>query len=302
MALNLADRLLTIVVTATFTSAVWVVLGTTSLRTTDGDAGPTAGEPSEAPNPAPSEPAVLAPPPGEAGELIVPVAGVTAAQLTDTFSDERDGVRLHEALDIMASRGTRVLAAAPGTVERLFQSDAGGNTIYVRSQDRQTIHYYAHLQDYAPGLSEGQSVQRGQRLGSVGSSGNADPAAPHLHFAIMRTTPDAEWWEPATGIISSPATPAGGATTGGMDGAGFGASARSPDGSAALSPAARNVVLPATSQAAEVNVAVTTIVRSRSARFSAIARPGISPRWRCRPSRPIGPRPNWSGARSRGSA
>ena len=204
MALNLADRLLTIVVTATFTSAVWVVLGTTSLRTTDGDAGPTAGEPSEAPNPAPSEPAVLAPPPGEAGELIVPVAGVTAAQLTDTFSDERDGVRLHEALDIMAAAGTPVLAAAPGTVERLFQSDAGGNTIYVRSQDRQTIHYYAHLQDYAPGLSEGQSVQRGQRLGSVGSSGNADPAAPHLHFAIMRTTPDAEWWEPATAVNPYP--------------------------------------------------------------------------------------------------
>ena len=204
MALNLADRLLTIVVTATFTSAVWVVLGTTSLRTTDGDAGPTAGEPSEAPNPAPSEPAVLAPPPGEAGELIVPVAGVTAAQLTDTVSDERDGVRLHEARDNMAAAGTPVLAAAPGTVERLFQSDAGGNTIYVRSQDRQTIHYYAHLQDYAPGLSEGQSVQRGQRLGSVGSSGNADPAAPHLHFAIMRTTPDAEWGEPATGVKPYP--------------------------------------------------------------------------------------------------
>ena len=104
----------------------------------------------------------------------------------------------------MAAAGTPVVAAAPGTVERLFQSDAGGNTIYVRSQDRQTIHYYAHLQDYAPGLREGQSVQRGQRLGSVGSSGNADPAAPHLHFAIMRTTPDAEWWEPATAVNPYP--------------------------------------------------------------------------------------------------
>ena len=204
MALNLADRLTTIVVTATFTSAVWVVLGTTSFRTTDGTAGSESSEPSGVPKPAPSTPAVLAPPPGEAGELMIPVAGVTAAQLTDTFSDERDGIRLHEALDIMAAAGTPVLAAAPGTVERLFQSDAGGNTIYVRSQDRQTIHYYAHLQDYAPGLREGQSVQRGQRLGSVGSSGNADPAAPHLHFAIMRTTPDAEWWEPATAVNPYP--------------------------------------------------------------------------------------------------
>ena len=158
----------------------------------------------EAPNPAPSTPAIASPQPGEVGELAIPVAGVTATQLADTFSDERDGTRLHEALDIMAAAGTPVVAAASGTVERLFQSDAGGNTVYVRSPDRQTIHYYAHLQDYAPGLSEGQSVQRGQRLGSVGSSGNADPAAPHLHFAILRTTRDAEWWEPATAVNPYP--------------------------------------------------------------------------------------------------
>ena len=128
-----------------------------------------------------------------------------AEQLGDTFTDERGGgERLHEALDIMAPRGTRVLAAAPGTVERLFQSQAGGNTIYVRSNDRRTIHYYAHLDAYAPGLEEGDRVSRGEVIGTVGSSGNASEEAPHLHFAILRTTPDAEWWEPATAINPYP--------------------------------------------------------------------------------------------------
>ena len=104
----------------------------------------------------------------------------------------------------MGPEGTGVIAAAPGTIERLFLSDAGGKTIYVRSNDRRTIFYYAHLEDYAEGLREGQKVARGQRLGTVGFTGNASPDAPHLHFAIMRTTPDADWWEPATAINPYP--------------------------------------------------------------------------------------------------
>jgi len=207
MALNLADRLVTILATAALTSAAWLVAGTTSIeRISSGSAAAPQPDPSPGePRPAPSRPAVFAPPPGEAGALSIPVAGVTASQLTDTFTDERGGgTRLHEALDIMAATGTPVLAAAPGTVERLFQSDAGGNTIYVRSGDRRTIHYYAHLQAYAPGLKEGQVVQQGEQLGTVGSSGNADPAAPHLHFAVLRTTPDAEWWEPSTAVNPYP--------------------------------------------------------------------------------------------------
>ena len=140
-----------------------------------------------------------------AGGLAIPVAGVSASQLSDTFDDARGGGdRTHEALDIMAPAGTPVLAAGAGTVEKLFRSDAGGNTVYVRSADRRMIHYYAHLQDYAPGLQEGRQVSRGERLGSVGSSGNADPAAPHLHFAILRTTAEAEWWEPATPVNPFP--------------------------------------------------------------------------------------------------
>jgi murein DD-endopeptidase MepM/ murein hydrolase activator NlpD len=104
----------------------------------------------------------------------------------------------------MAPAGTPVVAADAGTVEKLFLSEAGGNTIYVRSTDRRTIHYYAHLQAYAAGLAEGQPVRRGQRLGTVGSTGNADPAAPHLHFAILRIAPEAHWWEPTTAIDPFP--------------------------------------------------------------------------------------------------
>lgn len=130
---------------------------------------------------------------------------VRAQDLTDTFTDERaDGRRLHEAIDIMAPRGTTVVAATPGTIEKLFRSKAGGNTIYIRSNDGQTIYYYAHLDEYAPGLQEGQRIRRGQRLGSVGSTGNAADDTPHLHFAILRTTADAEWWEPANAVNPHP--------------------------------------------------------------------------------------------------
>jgi len=195
------DRLLTIVVTATLTSAAWIVVGSGYI---DGF-GPTrpATQPTARPVP-PSKnetPAPAAAPPAGGAGLLIPVEGVAAAQLTDTFNERRGGgERRHEALDIMAPRGTPVLAAAPGMVEKLFNSDDGGNTIYVRSEDRRMIFYYAHLDTYAPGLAEGQSVTRGQKLGTVGSTGNANPAAPHLHFAMIRTSPETKWWEPGTPI------------------------------------------------------------------------------------------------------
>jgi murein DD-endopeptidase MepM/ murein hydrolase activator NlpD len=77
-------------------------------------------------------------------------------------------------------------------------------TIYVRSPDRTTIHYYAHLDHYAVGLHEGQAVSQGQVLGAVGSTGDASPDAPHLHFEIMKTTPAAKWYEPASDIDPYP--------------------------------------------------------------------------------------------------
>jgi murein DD-endopeptidase MepM/ murein hydrolase activator NlpD len=193
VALDLADRLLTIVVTATLTSAVWIVVGSTYVDRVE--------EPRPSPSSAP-QPAVAAS--AASGPLLVPVAGVAASQLSDTFGDARGGERRHEALDIPAPAGTPVIAAAGGTIEKLFRSEEGGNTVYVRSPDRRTLYYYAHLQAYAPGLEAGNAVARGQRLGMVGSSGNADPSAPHLHFAVMRTDPDAEWWKPATAINPYP--------------------------------------------------------------------------------------------------
>jgi murein DD-endopeptidase MepM/ murein hydrolase activator NlpD len=125
--------------------------------------------------------------------------------LVDTFTQARaGGQRVHDAIDIMAPAGAAVVAAGPGTVEKLFLSKDGGNAIYLRSPDRRTIHYYAHLQDYAAGLHEGQVVRQGEALGRVGSTGNANPAAPHLHFAIMATRPEAHWYDPSTAVNPYP--------------------------------------------------------------------------------------------------
>jgi murein DD-endopeptidase MepM/ murein hydrolase activator NlpD len=131
--------------------------------------------------------------------LAIPVAGVKAAALTDTFTQARaGGSRPHDAIDIMAPHGTPVVAAAPGTVEKLFFSNGGGGiSAYVRSTDGQWTYYYAHLQDYAPGLHEGQGVRRGDPIGRVGSTGNANPAGPHLHFAIHHMAPGEKWYQGA---------------------------------------------------------------------------------------------------------
>jgi murein DD-endopeptidase MepM/ murein hydrolase activator NlpD len=124
------------------------------------------------------------------------VLGVRPEALSDTYSQSRSGGRVHDAIDIMAPSGTPVVAAAPGIVEKLFFSKGGGGiTAYVRSPDRAWTYYYAHLQDYAPGLHEGQAVKQGEPIGRVGYTGNASPAGPHLHFAINRMAPDAKWYK-----------------------------------------------------------------------------------------------------------
>ena len=126
-------------------------------------------------------------------QLVIPVRGVSAAQLVDTFNDARSAGRVHNAIDIMAPTGTPVFAAAPGYVAKLFVSRMGGNTIYVRSFDQRRIYYYAHLSAYAPGLAEKQRVAAGQVIGAVGYSGDANIAAPHLHFAINDIDPAENW-------------------------------------------------------------------------------------------------------------
>ena len=98
-------------------------------------------------------------------------------------------------MDILAPRGTAVLAAVDGRIAKLFTSAAGGLTIYQFDADERFCYYYAHLDGYAPNLNEGQSVRRGQLIGFVGTTGNAPPGTPHLHFAIYRLGPDRKWWD-----------------------------------------------------------------------------------------------------------
>ncbi|GAA4222351.1 hypothetical protein GCM10022253_30640 [Sphingomonas endophytica] len=141
-------------------------------------------------------PAASVPPATSGGQLLVPVAGVARDALVDTFGQPRDGgARHHEAIDIMAPRGTAVLAAADGRIDKLFDSVAGGRTIYIRSLDGATMYYYAHLDGYRDGLTEGQVIRRGEPIAMVGATGNADAAAPHLHFSVLRTTPAQGWSE-----------------------------------------------------------------------------------------------------------
>ena len=125
--------------------------------------------------------------------LAIPVTGVKADQLSDTYDDARGAGRRHDAIDIMAAEGTPVIAAADGKVEKLFSSVRGGTTVYVRSPDQKWMYYYAHLQRYAPGLHEGQDVKRGQVIGLVGHTGDASAAGPHLHFAINTMGPGERW-------------------------------------------------------------------------------------------------------------
>ena len=130
-----------------------------------------------------------------ASGLAMPVAGIEPADLVDTFEAARSEGRSHDAIDILAPRGTPVRAAAAGEVVRLFTSDKGGLTIYQLGADRRTVYYYAHLDSYAPGLESGQRVRRGQFLGGVGDTGNAAPGNTHLHFAIWRTADPADFWD-----------------------------------------------------------------------------------------------------------
>jgi murein DD-endopeptidase MepM/ murein hydrolase activator NlpD len=197
----------TVALTATLTSVAWLVVRFEPYDQRSGllESGPVPLEQqahitekrADAPLRAGAAPSSLQ-------RLIVPVQGIRPQQLTDTFSEARANGHRHDAIDIMAPLGTTVIAAAPGRVEKLFVSKAGGNTVYQRSPDGYTIYYYAHLDRYAPTLVEGSVLQQGAPIGTVGYSGNASPAAPHLHFAIMSTSPERKWWEAAATINPFP--------------------------------------------------------------------------------------------------
>ena len=128
----------------------------------------------------------MSPPPAEllARDLAFPVRGIEPASIADSFTDARGATRVHNAMDIVAPRGTAVVAVDAGTVNRLGNSGAGGITVYQLDEAGRYGYYYAHLDRLIAGLAEGQAVRRGDVLGYVGTTGNAPASAPHLHFAI----------------------------------------------------------------------------------------------------------------------
>jgi murein DD-endopeptidase MepM/ murein hydrolase activator NlpD len=127
--------------------------------------------------------------------LELPVQGAIRGELRDSFEETRGSTHSHEAIDIMAPRNTPILAVEDGIIARLFESKAGGTTVYQFDPSGTYVYYYAHLERYVDGLQEGRHVQRGQVLGYVGTSGNAPKETPHLHFAIFRLTDKKQWWD-----------------------------------------------------------------------------------------------------------
>lgn len=185
------------VMLALMLAVVALFAATTRFVSSDGvpsTAGPDTGQLMTFGDP---ETEITTPPAAAPGLLAVPVAGVLRSSITPNFGDPRgEGGRRHEGLDIMATQGAPVLAAAPGRIEKLYFSEGGGGiTVYERSLDGRRAYYYAHLDRYAPGLHEGQAVKAGQWIASVGDSGNAGVGNYHLHFAVSRMAPGDGWWQ-----------------------------------------------------------------------------------------------------------
>jgi murein DD-endopeptidase MepM/ murein hydrolase activator NlpD len=143
-----------------------------------------------------SAPPVLSSQPGDSSPhgLLIPVAGVKWSELRDSFHEMR-GTRTHNALDIMAARGTPVLSTDNGTLLKMHNSVPGGLTLYAADPTKHFIYLYGHLDSYNPSLREGQSISRGDTLGFVGSTGNAAAAGPHLHFAVVIQADLSKWWQ-----------------------------------------------------------------------------------------------------------
>ena len=140
-------------------------------------------------------------------DMTPPIRGLALADLRDTFWEGRSGLP-HEGIDILEPTGTPVRAVVSGTVRRLFLSKPGGHTIYQFDEMEAYCYYYAHLDGYVEGLREGMRVERGDLIGFVGATGNANPRTPHLHFAIFELGPERLWWrgkavDPYPGLVAA---------------------------------------------------------------------------------------------------
>lgn len=173
----------------------WMASGTTQ---SEGPAAPAAVQTTRTKAVLPTVPVTprLLLTPGEGPRpLTMPVEGIDPSTIHDTFDEMRGGdTRRHDAIDILAARGTNVVATDDGTVKKLFTSVAGGLTVYQYDPDQRYCYYYAHLDAYAIGLHEGQILKRGDLIGYVGTTGNAPKDTPHLHFAVIKLDPDRRWW------------------------------------------------------------------------------------------------------------
>lgn len=197
-------QVLFLVLLMTFVGFVWLGVGRVSSpavveKVPVPSEAPSAG-PSAAPSPTPVQPLVQ--PVTEAAAqvthitpLIIPVAGVKPDQLLDTFTSSRSEGRTHDAIDIMAPAETPVLAATDGQIQKLWQSERGGITIYQLSADQKLVFYYAHLARYADGLTEGKQVRQGEVIAYVGDTGNAGAGNYHLHFSIATVSDPKRYWE-----------------------------------------------------------------------------------------------------------
>lgn len=126
--------------------------------------------------------------------LLLPVVGIRPDQLSDSFDEPRDGTRRHRAIDILAPRGTPVLAADDGRVLRVSWNNAGGNTVYATDSESRVVYYYAHLDHYHEPIAAGMPLAKGDTIGFVGTTGNAPKDIPHLHFQVMRMPHDGKYW------------------------------------------------------------------------------------------------------------
>jgi murein DD-endopeptidase MepM/ murein hydrolase activator NlpD len=129
--------------------------------------------------------------------LMVPVAGTRPDRLQNSFEARRgeNGGREHLAIDILAPKGTPVIAAVDGEILRVTSNALGGKTIYATDRARRFVYYYAHLDRYASRTKVGAQVKQGTVIGYVGTTGNAPKNVPHLHFQVMRMVAGRQWWE-----------------------------------------------------------------------------------------------------------